>query len=86
MSTDAPQVRPTTLTFDEPERSELLRLVEAALGELRVEIHRTHTPDYRAQLHQREHLLKRLMLDALMRHTPLRSRARASGSERGGHA
>jgi hypothetical protein len=61
MSTDAPQARLTPLTFDEQERSELLQLVEAALSDLRVEIHRTHTPDYRAQLLQREELLKRLI-------------------------
>jgi hypothetical protein len=61
MSTDAPQARTTTLTFDEAETSELLKLVEAALGDLRVEVHRTHTPDYRVQLLQREELLKRLI-------------------------
>jgi hypothetical protein len=61
MSTNATQARTTTLTFDEQERSELLQLVEAALGDLRVEVHRTHTPDYREQLLLREELLRRLI-------------------------
>jgi hypothetical protein len=61
MSTNATQARTTTLTFDEQEKSELLQLVEAALGDLRVEVHRTHTPDYREQLLLREELLRRLI-------------------------
>jgi hypothetical protein len=51
----------TTLTFDGKEKSELLQLLETALGDLRVEVHRTHTPDYRTQLLQREELLRRLI-------------------------
>jgi hypothetical protein len=61
ISTDARKARTTTLTLDEAEKSEILRLVEAASGELRVEIHRTHTPDYRAKLLEREELLKNLI-------------------------
>jgi hypothetical protein len=61
MSTDAPRIGTLTLTLDEPERSELLQLLEVALGELRVEVHHTHTPDYRTQLLRREELLRRLI-------------------------
>ena len=61
MPTDAPQTGTSTLTFDEREQGELLQLLEVALGDLRVEVHRTHTPDYRAQLLQREDLLRRLI-------------------------
>jgi hypothetical protein len=61
MSTDGPQARTPTLTFDEQEKGELLELLEAALGDLRVEVHHTHTPDYRARLLQREELLRRLI-------------------------
>jgi len=61
MSTNASEAGMTTLTFDKAEKDELLQLMEVALGDLRVEIHRTHTPDYRAQLLRREELLKRLI-------------------------
>jgi hypothetical protein len=51
---------PETLgvTFDNQEVTELLQLLEHALGETRVEVHRTHTPDYRAQVQQREVILR----------------------------
>jgi len=61
MSTDAPQTGMLSLALDEQEKSELLGLLEAALGDLRVEVHRTHTPDYREQLVRREALLQRLI-------------------------
>ncbi len=51
----------SSFTFDEHERSELQALLDVALRDLRVEIHRTHTPDYREQLVRREALLKRLI-------------------------
>ena len=40
---------PETHTFmiSEDERAELIRLLEQSLKESRVEIHRTHTPEYR---------------------------------------
>jgi hypothetical protein len=61
MSTDTPQARATTMTLDAREKSELHQLLETALSDLRVEVHRTHTPDYRARLLEREDLLKRLI-------------------------
>jgi hypothetical protein len=61
MSTVATKPRITALTFDDAEKSEILKLVETALGDLRVEIHRTHTPDYRSGLLKREELLKKLI-------------------------
>jgi hypothetical protein len=61
MSTDKPAAGTTTMNLDAQEKSELRQLVETALTDLRVEIHRTHTPDYRSQLLQREELLKRLI-------------------------
>lgn len=51
----------SSFTFDEHERSELQALLDVALRDLRVEIHRTHTPDYREQLVRRRALLKRLI-------------------------
>ena len=61
MATDKPQPTTTPVSLDEEEKSELRQLLETALQEVRVEVHRTHTPDYRAQLLQREELLKRLI-------------------------
>jgi hypothetical protein len=61
MSTSAPQIGMLTLTINEEEKGELLQLLEQSLGDLRVEVHRTHTPDYRAQLLRREDLLRRLI-------------------------
>lgn len=51
----------TTLLLDERERIELLALVEAALGETRVEVHRTHSPDFREQVERREKTLRGLI-------------------------
>jgi hypothetical protein len=47
--------------LDEESRSELLSLLEQALGETRVEVHHTHTPNFRAQVQHREAILKRLI-------------------------
>jgi hypothetical protein len=61
MSTDSPRPETFSLTLDDAEKSELLGLLDVALGDLRVEIHRSHTPDYREQLLRREELLRRLI-------------------------
>ena len=61
MSTNVGQAAMMTVTFDEEERAELLHLIEQTLSETRVEVHRTHTPDYRAQVIHREELLRRLV-------------------------
>jgi hypothetical protein len=61
MSTNLPETGKVTVVFDEQERGEVLRLLEYALGETRVEVHHTHTPDYRAKVQQQEELLKRLI-------------------------
>jgi hypothetical protein len=49
------------LLLSEPERQELLRLVQHELEGTRVEVHRMHTPDYR------EHVLRQegILLDLL---------------------
>jgi hypothetical protein len=51
-----------SLTLTPEERAELERLVEQNLGDTRVEVHRTHTPDYRQQVLQQEDLLRRLLV------------------------
>jgi hypothetical protein len=62
MSTDAPRKASLSLSLDGEESAELLQLLEVALQDLRVEVHRTHSsPEYREQLMKREALLKRLI-------------------------
>jgi len=50
-----------TFMFSEEERVEMVRLLEQVLGETRVEIHRTHTPDYRDRVMGQESLLRGLL-------------------------
>jgi hypothetical protein len=54
------------LVLNEQERGELLRLLEQALGDTRVEVHRTHAPGYREEV-QREEEVIRGLLDKLRR-------------------
>jgi hypothetical protein len=49
------------LALDEEESAVLLQLLEEALGEARVEVHRTHTPDFRLQVQHREVLLAKMI-------------------------
>jgi hypothetical protein len=49
-----------TLTSDE--RQYLLRVVEHALGESRVEVRRTHSPDFRERVLDEEQLQRGLLL------------------------
>jgi hypothetical protein len=50
-----------SLVLTAEERTELEMLVQANLGETRVEVHRTHTPDYRAQVLHQEDVLRGLL-------------------------
>jgi hypothetical protein len=61
MSTNLLETGKLTVVLDEEERGEVLQLLEAALGETRVEFHHTQTPAYRAKVQQREAVLKRLI-------------------------
>ena len=61
MSTKGEPAATMTVTLDEEERAELLHLIEQALIDTRVEVHRTHTPDYRGQVIHREEVLRRLI-------------------------
>ncbi|MFO0888548.1 MAG: hypothetical protein U0790_05300 [Isosphaeraceae bacterium] len=47
--------------INEDERGELVRLLEQALGETRVEIHRTHTPEFRERVIGEQALLRGLL-------------------------
>lgn len=50
-----------TFTFSEEERIEMVRLLERILEETRVEIHRTHTPDFRDRVISQKSLLRGLL-------------------------
>ncbi len=59
-TTTVPETR--TFMFSEEERVEMVRLLEQVLRETRVEIHRTHTPDYRDRVIGQESLLRGLLV------------------------
>ncbi len=61
MSDKASQGGVWTVVLDEEERSELSQLLDHALRETRVEVHHTHTPDFRDQVQRREEVLRRLL-------------------------
>ena len=53
MQTDSTELTELALSIDGAERTELLRVLRQALGSVRIEVYRPHTPDYRARiLHQ----------------------------------
>ena len=49
------------LVLSELERAELVILLENALGEARVEVHRTHTPDYRENVQHEETVIRKVL-------------------------
>jgi hypothetical protein len=49
------------LSINERERIELLRILEQALGDTRVEVHHTHTPAYREDVKREESILRALL-------------------------
>lgn len=50
-----------TVTLTGAERAEIIRLLNGALAESRVEVHRTHTPEYRERVIGEETLLRGLL-------------------------
>jgi hypothetical protein len=50
-----------TVVLNEREREELLLMLEQALRDTRVEVHRTHTPGYRENVQMEEALLRGLL-------------------------
>jgi len=46
------------LTLDRAESDELVQLLEHTLGETRVELHRTHTPQFRDAVQHEEGILE----------------------------
>ena len=58
------QVKQSTMreiVLNEEEEQEILQMLRHALQDTRVEIHRTHTPGFRAQVQHRETLLQNLI-------------------------
>ena len=58
-ATTVPETR--TLMISEEERVEMFRLLEQSLREIRGEIHKTHTPEYRNRVIGQESLLRGLL-------------------------
>ncbi|MBV8128003.1 MAG: hypothetical protein JO114_10160 [Planctomycetaceae bacterium] len=58
-ATTVPETR--TFMFSEEERVEMFRLLEQSLREIRGEIHKTHTPEYRNRVIGQESLLRGLL-------------------------
>jgi hypothetical protein len=56
----APTV-PHTFILSEEERTEIVRLLEQSLSETRVEMHRTHTPEFRQRVMGEQSLLRGLL-------------------------
>jgi hypothetical protein len=50
-----------TLSLTDLERTELLKILEAAFGETRVELRRTRTPDYHDEVAREESMLRGLV-------------------------
>jgi hypothetical protein len=61
MSTNSTTSAVRTLTVTVEEASELLQILEQSLSDTRVEMHHTHTPDFRDKVHHREDLLRGLI-------------------------
>ncbi len=61
MSTDVSRSGMLALALNDEERTVLLGLLEQALGETRVEVHRTHAPDFRMQVQHRKELLAKMI-------------------------
>lgn len=49
-----------TVILNEDERAELLRILNRELGDVRVEVHRTHSPEFREFVKTEEGILRRL--------------------------
>jgi hypothetical protein len=61
MTNETAQPIAAHLDLDADERAELLSLLERTLAEIRVEVHRTHTPDFRDGVLRQEAVIRRLL-------------------------
>ena len=51
----------TRIVLTQEEREYLLRILQSAIGETRVEVHRTHQPNFRTQVLAEEELQRKLI-------------------------
>jgi hypothetical protein len=51
----------TTVMLTCDEKNYLVRTLQNAVGETRVEVHRTHTPQFRDRVLEEEHLIRGLL-------------------------
>jgi hypothetical protein len=61
MTTETAKPIEAHLDLDAEEHAELLSLLERTLAEIRVEVHRTHTPDFRDGVLRQEAVIRRLL-------------------------
>jgi hypothetical protein len=61
MARDADSSAEFPLLLTDEERVMLRELLERSLGEVRVEVHRTHTPDYRDLVLRQETVIRNLL-------------------------
>src|SRR4051812_12687615 len=61
MSADPTQPTEGTFALTQEERATLLRLLQQALGDTRVEAHHTHTPGYREEVLREETVIRGLL-------------------------
>jgi hypothetical protein len=54
MQTDVKSTDTFNVILSVEEKETILQLLETSLGETRVEVHRTHTPDFRDKVKHRE--------------------------------
>jgi hypothetical protein len=61
MSNEAKASGTRNVSLSAEECAEVLTLLESALGDTRVEVHHTHTPDFREKVQHREQTLRNLI-------------------------
>ncbi len=61
MTTDPTSTGTRNLAMNDEEATELLRLLENALAETRVEVHHTHTPAFRDKVQRQEAVFRGLI-------------------------
>ncbi len=61
MTTDSTSAPMLNVGLTVEEATELLELLETSIGDTRVEVHHTHTPEYREKVKRREEVLRSLI-------------------------
>jgi hypothetical protein len=57
----ATQIASTQITLTREEKDYLVRVLQNSIGETRVEVHRTHTPQFRERVLEEEKLIRGLL-------------------------